>query len=74
MWFRHTKALLIKVLLLAAMLLIVTGGLTGLGCIKGLQPIGWSGGVVVDGPLTRGSRLSSRGYIHRISSEVELKA
>ena len=55
MWFRHNKALLIKALLLMVMLLMVTGGLTGLGCIKGLQPIGWSGGVVVDGTLFVGS-------------------
>jgi len=37
------------------MLLMVVGGLSGLGCIKGLQPIGWSGGVVVDGTLFVGS-------------------
>ena len=55
MWFRHNRMLIGKVLLLVVMLLMVMGGLTGLGCIKGLQPIGWSGGVVADGSLFVGS-------------------
>jgi len=50
-WFRRNKVLLGKAVLLAVMLLMVVSGLTGLGCIKGLQPIGWSGGVVADGNL-----------------------
>jgi outer membrane protein assembly factor BamB len=37
------------------MLLAVVGGLTGLGCIKGLQAVGWSGGVIADGTLFVGS-------------------
>ena len=55
MRFRHNKKLLIKALLLVTMLFIVAGGITGFGCIKGLQPIGWSGGVVADGTLFVGS-------------------
>ena len=52
---RRNKVLLIKILLLVVMLLMVVGGLSGLSCIKGLQPVGWSGGVVVDGTLFVGS-------------------
>ncbi len=54
MKFRHNKVLLGKVLLL--LVILVVGGLTSLGCIKGLQPIGWSGGVVADGILFVGSK------------------
>jgi outer membrane protein assembly factor BamB len=58
MWFRYNKALLGKVLLLflMVMLLVIVGGLTGLGCIKGQQSLGWSGGVVADGTLFVGSK------------------
>ena len=52
---RRNKVLLIKILLLVVMLLMMVGGLSGLGCIKGLQPVGWSGGAVVDGTLFVGS-------------------
>ena len=52
---RHKKVLLGKVILLVVMLLVVVGGLSGFGCIKGLQPIGWSGGAVADGILFVGS-------------------
>ncbi len=55
MWFRHNKVLLGKVILLVVMLLVVVSGLSGFGCIKGLQPIGWAGGVVADGTLFVGS-------------------
>ncbi len=44
MWFKHNKILSGKVLLTLAILFIV--GLTGLGCIEGLRPIGWAGGTV----------------------------
>ena len=54
MRFRHHKVLLGKALLLMVILVII-GGLSGFGCIKGLQPIGWSGGVVADGTLFVGS-------------------
>lgn len=54
MRFRHNKGLLAKMLLLLAILLV--GGLTLSGCIKGLQPIGWSGVAVGDGTLFVGSK------------------
>jgi outer membrane protein assembly factor BamB len=50
------KSVLVKALLLLAMLLVVAGGLTGVGCVRGLQPIGWSGAVVVGETLFVGSR------------------
>jgi len=50
------KPILGKTLLLLVMLLVIMSGLTGLGCIRGLQPIGWSGGVVADGTLFVGSK------------------
>ncbi len=53
MWVKHNKILLGKVLLLLVILLV--GGLTASGCIGGLQPIGWSGGVVADGTVFLGS-------------------
>ncbi len=53
MWVKHNKILLGKILLLLVILLV--GGLTASGCIGGLQPIGWSGGVVADGTLFLGS-------------------
>ena len=43
-----------RILLLAIMLLVVA--LVSFGCVKGLQPIGWSGGVVSDGSLFVGSK------------------
>ena len=52
MWFKH-KRLLGRILLLLVMLLMV--GLTSVGCIEGLQPIGWSGGAVSDSTLFVGS-------------------
>ena len=54
MKFRNNKGLLAKILLLLVILLV--SGLTSLGCIKGLQPIGWSGGTVADGTLFVGSK------------------
>ena len=54
MWFRHNRVLLGKILLLLVILLMV--GLTSLGCVEGLQPIGWSGGAVSDGTLFVGSK------------------
>ena len=47
------KVLLSKITLLLMILLL--GGLTSFGCIRGLQSIGWSGGVAVDGTLFLGS-------------------
>jgi len=57
MWAKHNKVLLSKVLLLLVILLV--SGLTTSGCIGGSQPIGWSGGVVVDGTLFLGSMEGS---------------
>ena len=45
-----------KTLLVLVMLLVIMGGLTGLACIRGLQPIGWSGGAVADNTLFVGSK------------------
>jgi len=53
-WFRHNRVLLGKILLLLVILLVV--GLTSLGCVKGLQPIGWSGGAESGGTLFVGSK------------------
>jgi outer membrane protein assembly factor BamB len=53
MWVKHNKILLSKILLLLVILLV--GGLTASGCIRSLQPVGWSGGVVADGTLFLGS-------------------
>lgn len=39
------------------MMVVLLGiGLTGFGCVSGLQPIGWSGGGVSDGKLFVGSK------------------
>jgi outer membrane protein assembly factor BamB len=43
-----------RILLLMVMLAVI--GLAGFGCIKGLQPLGWSGGAVSDGTLFVGSK------------------
>ena len=53
MWVKRNKILLGKILLLLVILLV--GGLIASGCIRGLQPIGWSGGVVADGTVFLGS-------------------
>jgi len=53
-WFRHNRVLSGKILLLLVILLMV--GLTSLGCVRGLQPIGWSGGTVSGGTLFVGSK------------------
>ncbi len=45
-----------KTVLLLVMILALTGGFIGVGCIRGLQPIGWSGTVVVDGTLFVGTK------------------
>ncbi len=52
MGIRHKRIWLGKILLLV---MLLVGGLTSLGCIRGLQPIGWSGGAIVDGTLFVGS-------------------
>jgi len=52
---KHNKIRLSKILLLAVMLLVVMAGLTTSGCVKGLKPVGWSGGVVADETLFLGS-------------------
>ncbi len=54
MWFKHNRILLAKTSLLLVILLMV--GLTSLGCVKGLQPIGWSGGAVSGDSLFVGSK------------------
>lgn len=60
MWFKRPftkrKSIVVKMLLLLVMLLVITSGVTGLGCIRGLQPIGWSGGVIADDTLFVGSK------------------
>jgi outer membrane protein assembly factor BamB len=43
-----------RILLLLVMLLVI--GIASFGCVSGLQPIGWSGGVVSDGTLYVGSK------------------
>lgn len=53
MWVKHNKILLGKILLLLVIFLV--GGLAASGCIGGLQPIGWSGGVVADETVFLGS-------------------
>ena len=54
MWIKQNKMLLGKILLLLVILLL--GGIAVSGCIRGLQPVGWSGGVVADdGTLFVGS-------------------
>ncbi|MBA7521386.1 Outer membrane protein assembly factor BamB [subsurface metagenome] len=53
MWVKHSKILLGKMVLLLAILLVI--GLATSGCIKGLQSVGWSGGIVADGTLFLGS-------------------
>jgi outer membrane protein assembly factor BamB len=57
MRFRQHKALSVKLVLLLLMvvLLVAFGGLTGLGCIRGMQAVGWSGGAIVDNTLFVGS-------------------
>ncbi len=54
MWIKHNKILLRNKMLLLLVLLLV-GGLIASGCIRGSQPVGWSGGVVADGTLFLGS-------------------
>ena len=55
MWIKHNKIRLGKKLPLLVMTLVVVIVLAASGCIGGLQPIGWSGGVVADGTLFLGS-------------------
>jgi len=52
---KNNKIKLSKILLLTVMFLVVTAGLATSGCIGGLQPVGWSGGVVADETLFLGS-------------------
>ena len=54
MWFRYNRGLLGKTLFLLVILLMV--GLTSLGCVRGLQSVGWSGGAVSGGTLFVGSK------------------
>ncbi|MFC2002169.1 PQQ-binding-like beta-propeller repeat protein, partial [Chloroflexota bacterium] len=54
MYFKHGKLPIGRIWLLFVVLLVA--GLTSSGCIKGLQPIGWSGGAVYDGTLFVGSK------------------
>jgi outer membrane protein assembly factor BamB len=58
MRFRQNKTLPVKLalLLLMVVLLVTASGLTGLGCIRGMQAVGWSGGTVVDNTLFVGSK------------------
>ena len=55
---RQSKSLPLKLtlLLLMVVLLVSVGGLSGLGCIRGLQAVGWSGGAIVDNTLFVGSK------------------
>jgi outer membrane protein assembly factor BamB len=52
--FRRGKWRTARILFLMVMLLVI--GLASFGCVRGLQPIGWSGGVVSDGTLLVGSK------------------
>jgi len=52
---KNNKIKLSKILLLTVMFLVVTVGLATSGCMGGLQPVGWSGGVVADETLFLGS-------------------
>lgn len=54
MWFRHNRLLSGKILFLLVILIVV--GLTSLGCVRGLQAVGWSGGAVSDDTLFVGSK------------------
>lgn len=45
-----------KTVILLVMILTIVGGSAVVGCVKGLQPIGWSGGVVDGGSLFVGSK------------------
>jgi outer membrane protein assembly factor BamB len=58
-----------KTLLLLAMLLVIMGGSFGLGCIRGLQPIGWSGGVVANNTLFVGSKEGRLVSINLVSGQ-----
>ena len=50
------------------LVMLVVSGLAISGCVKGLQPIGWSGGVVSDGTLFVGSK---EGRLVAINTEDE---
>ena len=54
MYIKRSKRLTVKIWLLLVMLVMV--GLVSAGCVKGLQPIGWSGGAISDGTLFVGSK------------------
>jgi len=45
-----------KALLLLLVFVLSMSGLASLGCIRGTQPIGWSGGIVADGTLFVGTK------------------
>ena len=45
-----------KALLLLLVFVLSLSGLASLGCVRGTQPIGWSGGVIADGTLFVGSK------------------
>jgi len=49
---KHSQRWLGGAMLLVVLLLV---GLSASGCVSGLQPVGWSGGVVADGTLFLGS-------------------
>ena len=53
-FFRWGKRRKGRLLLLTALLVAV--GVVSFGCVEGLQPVGWSGGVVSDGTLYVGSK------------------
>ncbi|MFC2007744.1 hypothetical protein ACFLVB_04025 [Chloroflexota bacterium] len=53
MSFRRKTRNSVKVLLL--LIVIVLIGLIGLGCVQGLQPVGWSGGAISGDTLFVGS-------------------
>lgn len=54
MYLKHIRLLKGRILFLLVAVLLI--GLTSSGCIKGLQPIGWSGGAISEGTLFVGSK------------------
>ena len=54
MYFKHSRRLPAKLLLLLVALIVV--GLISFGCVEGLRPIGWSGGMITGDTLFVGSK------------------
>ena len=61
---RPGKPRLIKIMLLLAALLLIAP--VALGCVEGLQPIGWSGGAISGDNLYVGTK---EGRLARVNTE-----